>query len=217
MRFLNIWVIGSSAETNDFNANLYTPDLDWETHDVLSGIKRDLSFKNVVRAIGGNATIADFQCESVEEYEELFSWITVERWKYAEESAVDVAVKEGYLSQEDAKKIKDSETTFDLLLDFDAYFADFIEFYGINLLKQEVDFFEFRWLLDALLEKEDSTLVKRIGYRAYTKDKNDSAKYAQFMYNNRKKYALSADDAVFKDNFDTLFQDAKSLGGGQNS
>lgn len=217
MRFLSIWVTESSVETNDFNANLYTPDLDWETHDVLSGVKRDLSFKNVMRALGGNGTIKDFQCETEEEYEELLSWLTVERWQYAEESAVDVAVNEGYLSQEDAQKIRQSEITFDMLLDFDAYFADFIEFYGINLLKEEVDFFEFKWLLAALFEKESSAIVQRASYRSYTKEKTDSAKYAQYMYNNRKRYALSADDAVFKDNFDTLFQDVKSLGGGNNS
>lgn len=208
---MNIWEIESNVETTDFKASLFTPDQDWETHDILSGIKRDLSFKNVMKAIAGNASLDEFDCETNEEYSELMAWIGTERWTESEETALSVALEEGILTKEEAKKISESEKTFDILLDFDAYYADFIEFFNINLLKDKISFFEFKWLLSSVTSKEKGITAQRIRYRSYKKAKNDSNEYAQFMHSQKNRFALSDTDTNIVAS--ELFSKTKTLGG----
>lgn len=165
-----------------------------------------------MRAFSGNATLETLSCETIEEYNELIEWLSVQRWEEADN--IKTYEEHMILTKEEKEKIVESERVFDYLLDFDAYFADFVCFYNINLLKDDLSFFEFNWMLSALFNKEESAIAKRIGYRSYTKEKNDNQKYANHMISQRKKYALSSDDAVFKQDFDKLFSDSKTLGGG---
>ena len=83
------------------------------------------------------------------------------------------------LTVEQRIKIAEAEKVFDYLMDFDAYYTDFIEYYGIDLLEQDIDFVKFGWLLDGILNKEDSHISKRIGFRVFKPSKDMSPQYKQ--------------------------------------
>ncbi len=60
------------------------------------------------------------------------------------------------------------ERNFDINYDYKNYFPDFL-LYGINLNKDEVDWWEFNKILDAILNNENSNMYKVISYRTYEK------------------------------------------------
>lgn len=57
---------------------------------------------------------------------------------------------------------------FDLNYDYKYYFPDFLK-YGINLNKQEIDWWEFNSILDAILIDNNSNMKKVLDYRNYEK------------------------------------------------
>jgi len=95
------------------------------------------------------------------------------------------------LTVEQRIKIAEAEKVFDYLMDFDAYYTDFIEYYGIDLLEQDIDFVKFGWLLDGILNKEDSHISKRIGFRVFKPSKDMSPQYKTAMAERQDLYAFS--------------------------
>lgn len=89
-------------------------------------------------------------------------------------------------------KIKGSKT-FDLNYDYKYYFPDFLK-YGINLNKQDIDWWEFDTILGAILIDENSNMKKILNYRTYEKPSKsektrETIKHQQMMKLKRK-YAL---------------------------
>lgn len=85
------------------------------------------------------------------------------------------------------------EKVFDLELDYKYYFCDFFNM-GINLNKDEVDWWEFDNLLEGIFLNENSITNKMLSYRLYEKpSKNHKAqeeKEHKFRMQMKRKYAL---------------------------
>lgn len=86
-----------------------------------------------------------------------------------------------------------SKKTFDINYDYKFYFPDFLK-YGINLNKEEIDWWEFNKILDAILLDENSNMSKVLKYRNYEKPiKNEKTRgniRHQEMMKLKQKYAL---------------------------
>lgn len=97
----------------------------------------------------------------------------------------------------DIKKThKNGKKVFDFEQDYKYYFVDFYEF-GINLNKQDLDWWEFDSLLGAFMIKEDSIISKVIQYRTYEKPsksiKTQEEKEHHYRMKMKQEYALKSD------------------------
>lgn len=94
------------------------------------------------------------------------------------------------LTDEQIKELHEMEKVFDIFMDFDAYYADFIEFYRIDLIDTDIDYIKFKFLLNSLFDKETSVLAKRISYRHFKRDKNNSPEYNNGMQARKDLYSF---------------------------
>lgn len=82
---------------------------------------------------------------------------------------------------------------FDINYDYKYYFPDFLK-YGINLNKEDIDWWEFNKILDAILLDENSNMHKVLEYRNYEKPiKNEKTRENlrhQQMMKLKKEYSL---------------------------
>ena len=82
---------------------------------------------------------------------------------------------------------------FDINYDYKYYFPDFLK-YGINLNKQDIDWWEFNQILDAIILDENSNMYKIMEYRNYEKPtKNEKTRENlkhQQMMKLKQKYSL---------------------------
>lgn len=124
---------------------------------------------------------------NVDEIEQILSELNQERWSNPGQSSFDY---EGDFSQEELDKLNSNEEVFDLFKDFDVYYADFIRFYKIDLLKEEIEWMKFRFLLTALFDYEGA-LAERMQIRQYKPAKHESVKYKQAMFAAKRRYALA--------------------------
>lgn len=126
-------------------------------------------------------------------YEDSLSFlkdVSVERWVSPKASRYDVFD----LTDEEKHLLYEHEKVFDYLHDFDAYYSDFREYFNIDLLRDDISFLEFTWLLNSVCSKEQSAIASRMRYRSYEKDKNDSHKYSSAMMDMKATYALTPID-----------------------
>lgn len=88
-------------------------------------------------------------------------------------------------------KIK--EKNFDINSDYEYYFPDFLK-YGINLNKQDIDWWEFQKVLNSIMLNKDSTISTIISFRTYEKPpknlKTQEEKEHKFRMEMKRKYAL---------------------------
>lgn len=86
-----------------------------------------------------------------------------------------------------------SKKNFDINYDYKFYFPDFLK-YGINLNKEDIDWWEFNKILDAILLDDNSNMHKVLEYRNYEKPiKNEKTRENirhQQMMKLKQKYAL---------------------------
>lgn len=89
--------------------------------------------------------------------------------------------------------VKKSEKTFDINLDYKYYYADFYKL-GIDLNKDNIDWWTFNSLLESIMLDENSTMSKVIAYRTYEKPskniKVQEDKEHKFRIKMKNKYAL---------------------------
>ena len=82
---------------------------------------------------------------------------------------------------------------FDINYDYQYYFPDFLK-YGINLNKDDIDWWEFNKILDAIIIDKNSNMHQVLEYRNYEKPiKNEKTRENirhQQMMNLKQKYAL---------------------------
>lgn len=99
-----------------------------------------------------------------------------------------------------SKSVK-GKKNFDLNYDYKYYFPDFLK-YGINLNEQDIDWWEFNSILEAILLDEKSNMKKVLNYRNYEKPiKNDKTRESikhQQMMKLKRKYSLPC---VYEDDF----------------
>ena len=92
-----------------------------------------------------------------------------------------------------SNKSNHSKKTFDLNLDYKYYFVDFLK-YGINLNKQDIDWWEFDTILEAIFLDSKSIMNKVMEYRLYEKPsksaKVQEEKRHRFMLKMKQKYSL---------------------------
>lgn len=85
------------------------------------------------------------------------------------------------------------EKNFDINYDYKFYFPDFMR-YGINLNKEDVDWWEFNKILDSILLDNHSNMHRVLEYRNYEKPiKNDKTRETikhQQMMKLKQKYSL---------------------------
>lgn len=98
------------------------------------------------------------------------------------------------LSHEEAKEINKKTALFDYQKDFDAYWADFLEYYGIDLTTDDIPFVKFLWLLSSLFGKEGSATANRISARAYKANKDHGSDYVKYMMDKKRTYMLEPED-----------------------
>lgn len=86
-----------------------------------------------------------------------------------------------------------SKRNFDINYDYKYYFPDFLK-YGINLNKEDIDWWEFNKILDAILLDDNSNMHKVMEYRNYEKPiKNEKTRENlrhQQMVKLKQQYAL---------------------------
>lgn len=91
------------------------------------------------------------------------------------------------------KKASSSKKTFDLNLDYKYYFVDFLTF-GINLNTDDVPWWEFDAILEAIMLDDKSTISRVLSYRLYEKPpknaKVQEEKRHRFMMEMKRKYSL---------------------------
>jgi len=82
---------------------------------------------------------------------------------------------------------KNNERIFDYLVDFDLIYALFRKEYNIDLIKEDIGWWEFTAILEEILLSNNS-LTKRMGYRGYKTPKkiDDSNKEEVKFYQNKK-------------------------------
>ena len=161
-------------------------------------LQRDGNFEGIVNELG----------LSIEDSLIFLKEMNAQRW-----SATNSKSKErDDLTDEERAKIADNTKTIDYLMDFDSYYTDFIRFYNINLMKDDISFTEFVWLLNSLLEDEKANITKRIGFRLYKKSDNDSSGYASYMNTKKDLYNINPDvnaDVVVNN----VWSNIKKIGG----
>lgn len=89
--------------------------------------------------------------------------------------------------------VKVKEKNFDINLDYQYYFPDFLK-YGINLNKQDIDWWEFQKILNGIMLDKNSTISTIISFRTYEKPpkniKTQEEKEHKFRMEMKRKYAL---------------------------
>jgi len=104
--------------------------------------------------------------------------------------------------------ISEKSRHFDYLLDFDSYYTDFIRFYNIDLIENDIPYIKFEWLLQGIINNDKSDLTNRLKYRSYTKSKEDSTEYARYMASKKDLYSLHNEEQV-----DAIWSRFKRVGG----
>ena len=83
--------------------------------------------------------------------------------------------------------------TFDINYDYKFYFSDFLK-YGINLNKEDIDWWEFNRILDAILLDDNSNMSKVMSYRLYEKPPKNIKTQENIRHQNmlklKRKYSL---------------------------
>lgn len=90
--------------------------------------------------------------------------------------------------------MNEHDTVFCYFKDFDAYYTDFYEYFNIDLMTSNIDWFRFNWFLDKLMGKEDSQISKRVSFRSYKPNKHDTKEYKEMMLKNKDRYSLKEQD-----------------------
>lgn len=98
-----------------------------------------------------------------------------------------------YIFNPKSGKSSTSECNFDLNYDYKYYFVDFLRL-GINLNKQDIDWWEFDSALGGIMLDDKSTISTVIGYRTYKKPsksmKTQQEEHHRFMMKQKQKYSL---------------------------
>ena len=98
-----------------------------------------------------------------------------------------------YIFNPKSGKSSTSERNFDLNYDYKYYFVDFLRL-GINLNKQDIDWWEFDNILNGIMLDDNSAISKVIGYRTYKKPSNSmktqQEEHHRFMLKQKEKYRL---------------------------
>lgn len=85
------------------------------------------------------------------------------------------------------------ERYFDINYDYENYFPDFLK-YNINLNKDDIDWWEFNSILNAILKDDNSNMAIIIKYRTYEKPsssaKTQEQKQHRFNLEMKRKFAL---------------------------
>ena len=88
---------------------------------------------------------------------------------------------------------KQNETYFDINLDYEHYFPDFLK-YKINLNKDDIDWWEFDKILKAIILDKNSNMHQIIEFRSYEKPpktiKAQQEKEHRFRMQKKREYSL---------------------------
>ena len=130
--------------------------------------------------------------KNIDEFNMYIEWLNKSRWQEKQSNDDELTA---YLTDEEKveyykAKAKKNNSKFCILRDFDAYYTDFIEFYNIDLLDEDICYFKFNFLLNGLLVKE-SHIAKRIEYRNYKPRQNEDKNYRKYMLKMKKLYSLN--------------------------
>lgn len=107
----------------------------------------------------------------------------------------------GYIFKQNIEK---GEKIFDYNLDYKYYFADFLK-YGINLNTQDISWWEFNSILEAVMLDDKSCLSKVIGYRTYKKSNPKNYDKEMERHYNKMKHIYRLDLPVNEEkNYDIL-------------
>ena len=103
--------------------------------------------------------------------------------------------------------IQPTRRNFDINYDYKYYFVDFLKF-GINLNKQDIDWWEFNSVLDGIMLNDNSVISTVIGYRVYEKPSENpkvrESKHHQYMMEMKQKYRLPSSNGT-TDGFQKLW------------
>lgn len=94
----------------------------------------------------------------------------------------------------DINQKQTGEKVFDFFYDYQYYFPDFIEKYGINLNRDEISWWEFDKLLDWCFRDKNSSISNVMSFRLYKKPskniKTVEAEEHKYYMKMKRKYSL---------------------------
>lgn len=109
--------------------------------------------------------------------------------------------------KQDGYTTKIKEKNFDINLDYEYYFPDFLK-YGINLNKQDIDWWEFQKILNSIMLNKDSTISTIISFRTYEKSpknlKTQEEREHKFRMEMKRKYSLPNSQKI-ENGFDKMW------------
>lgn len=111
-----------------------------------------------------------------------------------------------------------SEKVFDYDLDFKYYYYDFLKL-GIDLLKDNIDWIKFDYILNGLFLVDNTAIGKVIQYRTYkapTKVDKFNREEVQFYKKKKLEYALPQEKKIIDDRFNKLWGYVEQKAGENN-
>lgn len=84
-----------------------------------------------------------------------------------------------------------SESKFSYTYDFDLLYANFKKSYGIDLIRDNISWLEFQFILNSLLLEDDNSLVKRIQHRTLPNTQGMSKEQKQYYGTMYSTYTLT--------------------------
>ena len=98
---------------------------------------------------------------------------------------------------------------FDIYLDYRYYYYDFYKL-GIDLNKDDIDWWQFDALLEGILLQKESAILTVLGYRSYKKPsgniKTIQAEEHKYYLEKQRQYALPTEEKEIEDGFNKMWE-----------
>ena len=108
-----------------------------------------------------------------------------------------------------------SKKIFDMYLDYRYYYYDFFKL-GIDLNKDDIDWFVFDTLLEGILLQKESAIMTVLGYRSYKKPsgniKTIQNEEHQYYLSKQRQYALPVEEKAIEEGLNGMWEYLETKG-----
>ena len=118
-----------------------------------------------------------------------------------------------YIFNFDENKTTNNEKIFDFFLDYKYYYYDFYKL-GIDLNKDDIDWWQFNTLLEGILLQKEGALLQVLEYRTYKKPTENPKVYQnkihQYYLRKKREFALPQEENSSDKGFNAMWEYLKS-------